>query len=62
MAEHPVHPACKHGVDSLVQEAQQGLADVTAGRVKDARTTLMALKRRRASQRAGDLDATKRRH
>ena len=33
----------------LLEEASQGLADVAAGRVKDADNVLAALKRRRAS-------------
>ena len=32
----------------LIDDASQGLDDIAAGRVKDARTTLAALKRRRA--------------
>lgn len=31
----------------LIDEASKGLADIAAGRVKDARTTLETLKRRR---------------
>lgn len=33
----------------LIDDARQGLQDVAAGRVKDARSTLTALKRRRAA-------------
>lgn len=36
----------------LIDDARQGLADVAADKVKDARTTLSALKRRRASKKA----------
>jgi prevent-host-death family protein len=36
----------------LIDDARQGLADVAAGKVKDARATLSALKRRRASKKA----------
>ena len=34
----------------LIDEASKGLADVAAGRVKDARTTLESLKRRRVGE------------
>lgn len=34
----------------LINEASQGLADVAAGKVKDARSTLNAIKRRRAAK------------
>ncbi|MCX7212868.1 MAG: type II toxin-antitoxin system Phd/YefM family antitoxin [Burkholderiales bacterium] len=34
----------------LIDEASQGLADVAAGKVKDARSTLNAIKRRRAAK------------
>ncbi|WP_019572274.1 type II toxin-antitoxin system Phd/YefM family antitoxin [Curvibacter lanceolatus] len=37
----------------LITEASQGLADISAGKVKDARTTLSALQRRRAARAAG---------
>lgn len=37
----------------LVDEASRGLADVAAGRVKDARTALAAIKRRRAAGKDG---------
>ncbi|AGH82802.1 MULTISPECIES: type II toxin-antitoxin system Phd/YefM family antitoxin [Ralstonia solanacearum species complex] len=36
----------------VLDEASKGLADVEAGRVKDARQTLGALKRRRSSSQA----------
>ena len=36
----------------LIGDASQGLADVAAGRVKDARNTLAAIKRRRAAKAA----------
>lgn len=36
----------------LIDDARQGLADVAADKVKDARDTLSALKRRRASKKA----------
>lgn len=34
----------------LIDDANKGLDDIAAGRVKDARTTLAALKRRRAAE------------
>jgi prevent-host-death family protein len=34
----------------LIDDAGKGLDDIAAGRVKDARTTLAALKRRRAAK------------
>lgn len=37
----------------LMDEASKGLADVAAGKVKDARSTLSAIKRRRAVKAAG---------
>jgi len=37
----------------LITEASQGLADISAGKVKDARTTLSALQHRRAARAAG---------
>lgn len=37
----------------LIDEASQGLADVAAGRVKNARGALDAIKRRRAAKAAG---------
>ena len=37
----------------LIEDASLGLADVAAGRVKDARGTLTALKRRRALKAIG---------
>lgn len=37
----------------LIEDASQGLADVAAGNVKDARSTLNALKARRAANVAG---------
>ena len=37
----------------LIADASQGLADVAAGQVKDARRTLTAMQRRRAAQRVG---------
>ena len=37
----------------LLDEASKGLADVAAGRVKDARSALSALQRRRAAKAAG---------
>lgn len=36
----------------LIDEAGKGLADVAAGRVKDARSTLSAMKQRRAAKSA----------
>lgn len=36
----------------LIDDASKGLADIAAGKVKDARSTLSALKRRRASRSA----------
>jgi prevent-host-death family protein len=36
----------------LIDEASQGIADLAAGRVKDARNTLNAIKRRRATKAA----------
>ena len=33
----------------LIEDASKGLADISAGKVKDARSTLSALKRRRAA-------------
>lgn len=37
----------------LIEDASKGLADVSAGNVKDARNTLAAIKRRRATGAAG---------
>jgi prevent-host-death family protein len=37
----------------LIDDAGRGLADVAAGKVKDARGTLAAIKRRRAAKAAG---------
>lgn len=37
----------------LMDEASKGLADVVAGKAKDARSTLSAIKRRRAAKAAG---------
>ncbi|MDN8617268.1 type II toxin-antitoxin system Phd/YefM family antitoxin [Variovorax ginsengisoli] len=37
----------------LIEDASRGLADVAAGKVKDARSTLSAIKRRRAAKAAG---------
>lgn len=37
----------------LIDEASRGLADVAAGKVKDARGVLSAIKRRRAAKAAG---------
>lgn len=37
----------------LIDDARQGLDDVAAGKVKDARSTLAAMKRRRAASAAG---------
>ena len=37
----------------LIADASQGLADVAAGKVKDARATLAAMQRRRATHRGG---------
>ena len=37
----------------LIADASQGLADVAAGKVKDARATLAAMQRRRATHRVG---------
>ncbi|OGB30987.1 MAG: prevent-host-death protein [Burkholderiales bacterium RIFCSPLOWO2_12_FULL_61_40] len=37
----------------LIDDARQGLDDVAAGKVKDARSTLAALKRRRAAGAPG---------
>lgn len=37
----------------LMDEASKGLADVVAGKVKDARSTLSVIKRRRAAKAAG---------
>jgi prevent-host-death family protein len=37
----------------LIDDASRGLADVAAGKVKDARSTLTAIKRRRAAKAAG---------
>lgn len=37
----------------LIADASQGLADVAAGKVKDAHGTLSAIKRRRAAKAAG---------
>lgn len=37
----------------LLEEAATGLADVAAGRAKDARSVLSAVKRRRAAKGAG---------
>jgi antitoxin (DNA-binding transcriptional repressor) of toxin-antitoxin stability system len=37
----------------LISEASKGLDDVAAGRVKDARASLQAIKRRRAAQTKG---------
>ncbi|WP_399684972.1 type II toxin-antitoxin system Phd/YefM family antitoxin [Xenophilus sp.] len=38
----------------LIDEASRGLADLAAGKVKDARSTLSALRRRRAGGRASN--------
>lgn len=37
----------------LIEDAGQGLADIAAGKLKDARETLSTIKRRRASGSAG---------
>jgi prevent-host-death family protein len=37
----------------LIEDASRGLADVAAGKVKDARSTLSAIQRRRAAKSAG---------
>ncbi|VCU72425.1 Phd_YefM [Pigmentiphaga humi] len=37
----------------LVEDASKGLADVAAGKIKDARSTLSAIKRRRAPRTTG---------
>lgn len=37
----------------LIEDANKGLADVSAGKVKDARSTLSAIKRRRTTRAAG---------
>jgi len=37
----------------LIEDATRGLEDVVAGRVKDARSTLGALQRRRAAKARG---------
>lgn len=37
----------------LIEEAGKGLADVAAGKTKDARSVLAAMKRRRAAKAAG---------
>jgi len=37
----------------LLDQASKGLADVAAGRIKDAETAIAALKRRRANKSAG---------
>jgi prevent-host-death family protein len=37
----------------LIEDASKGLADVAAGKVKDAHSTLSAIKRRRATKPAG---------
>lgn len=37
----------------LIDDASKGLADVTAGKVKDARNTLTTIKRHRAAKAAG---------
>ncbi|RQS61279.1 type II toxin-antitoxin system Phd/YefM family antitoxin [Burkholderia sp. Bp8963] len=37
----------------LIEDARKGLADVSAANVKDARSTLSAIKRRRATKAAG---------
>lgn len=37
----------------LIDDASKGLADVAAGKVKDARRTLSAIRRRRAAKAAG---------
>ena len=37
----------------LIDDASQGLADVTAGKVKDAHNTLTTIKRYRAAKAAG---------
>ena len=37
----------------LITEASQGLADISAGKVKDARSTLSALQLRRAARAVG---------
>ncbi|AOK54821.1 type II toxin-antitoxin system Phd/YefM family antitoxin [Burkholderia stagnalis] len=37
----------------LIEDASKGLADVSAGKVKDARSTLSDIKRRRTNKAAG---------
>ncbi|KVC68868.1 prevent-host-death protein [Burkholderia ubonensis] len=37
----------------LIEDASKGLADVSAGKVKDARSTLSDIKRHRANKAAG---------
>lgn len=37
----------------IIDDASKGLVDVAAGKVKDARSTLSAIKRRRAAKTAG---------
>ena len=37
----------------LIEDASKGLADVSAAKVKDARSTISAIKRRRATHAAG---------
>jgi len=37
----------------LIEDASKGLADVSAGRVKDAQSTLSAMKRKRAAKHPG---------
>ncbi|KVW33915.1 type II toxin-antitoxin system Phd/YefM family antitoxin [Burkholderia ubonensis] len=37
----------------LIEDASKGLADVSAGKVKDARSTLSDIKRRRTDKAAG---------
>jgi prevent-host-death family protein len=37
----------------LIEDVSQGLADVSTGKVKDARSTLSAIKRRRTPKAAG---------
>ena len=37
----------------LIEDASNGLADVSAGRVKDAQSTLSAMKRKRAAKQPG---------
>ncbi|CAN0626093.1 Antitoxin [Burkholderia multivorans] len=37
----------------LIEDASKGLADVSAAKVKDARSTISSIKRRRTTQAAG---------